>query len=265
MGTPSEETRKYFDDLALGDWSSAAWNNSSKGDYTSDDYDPWEVESPKQEFTRELRKLSEFDARRSAEALGLKQVNSLNDVKQMREWLGKGGGGGGGGGGEEENPAYPRDTGEFDDIIGALNDDIAAANDRADEYANQATQDIADNTQVLNDQFTTRLAELTAGFSERYGALEDLLTTQQNSMTQFQTMMQGQMQAAQNSYNQQVSMMQNMQRAVVPEAEENAFSAQIGDQREDTSRTKENNRLSDLSILSGLGTAASPTSGLSLA
>jgi hypothetical protein len=84
-------------------------------------------------------------------------------------------------------------------------------------------------------------------------------------MTQFQTMMQGQMQAAQNSYNQQVSMMQNMQRAVVPEAEENAFSAQIGDQREDTSRTKENNRLSDLSILSGLGTASSPTSGLSLA
>ena len=84
-------------------------------------------------------------------------------------------------------------------------------------------------------------------------------------MAQFQTMMQGQMQAAQNSYNQQVSMMQNMQRARVPEAEQNAFSAQIGDQREDTSRQKENNRLSDLSILSGLGTQASPTAGLSLA
>ena len=73
------------------------------------------------------------------------------------------------------------------------------------------------------------------------------------------------MQAVQNSYNQQMAMMQNMQRARVPEAEENAFSAQIGDQREDTTREKESNRLSDLSILSGLGTQSSPTAGLSLA
>jgi hypothetical protein len=212
----------------------------------------------------ELGKISEFNVERAVKALGIKKVNSGSDLKQIREWLD--GGGGGGNSAEGKDPSgFPRDTGDFDDIIGALGDDIAAANDRADQYANQATEDIANNTQVLNDQFNTRLAELTAGFSERYGALEDLLTTQQNSMTQFQTMMQGQMQAAQNSYNQQVSMMQNMQRAVVPEAEENAFSAQIGDQREDTSRTKENNRLSDLSILSGLGTAGSPTSGLSLA
>lgn len=174
-------------------------------------------------------------------------------------------GNGNGNGNEEEERGFPRDTGEFDDIIGALNDDVAAANARADEYANKATQDIANNTEALSDQFNQRLAELTTGFAERYGALEDLLATQQNSMTQFQTMMQGQMQAAQNSYNQQVAMMQNMQRARVPEAEENAFSAQIGDQREDTSRQKENNRLSDLSILSGLGTASSPTAGLSLA
>ena len=172
----------------------------------------------------------------------------------------------GNGNGDGEDPrGFPRNTGDFDDIIGALGDDVAAANARADEYANKATQDIADNTQVLSDQFTAQLAELTAGFTERYGALEDLLATQQNSMTQFQTMMQGQMQAAQNSYNQQMAMMQNMQRSRVPEAEENAFSAQVGDQREDTSRQKENNRLSDLSILSGLGTASSPTAGLSLA
>jgi hypothetical protein len=166
---------------------------------------------------------------------------------------------------EGEKEASPRDTGEYDDILGSLADDVKAANDRADEYAEKATEDIANNTTQLNDDFNARLAELTAGFTERYGALEDLLATQQNSMTQFQTMMQGQMQAAQNSYNQQMAMMQNMQRARVPEAEENAFSAQIGDQRKDTTREKESNRLSDLSILSGLGTQSSPTAGLSLA
>ena len=84
-------------------------------------------------------------------------------------------------------------------------------------------------------------------------------------MAAFQTMMQGQMQAAQDNYNQQMQMMQNMQTAYVPPAEENAFTAQIGDQRESKTRTKESNRLSDLSILSGLGTQASPTAGLSLA
>ena len=258
MGAPTKETRSYFDDLRMGALPGWATSNvrKSKNSY----------ERTPSQFESELGRLSEMEVLRSQNALGIKQVNSLNDIKQMRDWLsGEAGGGSGGGGEGEAQRGFPRDTGEFDDIIGALGDDIAAANDRADQYANQATEDIANNTQVLSDQFTQRLAELTSGFNDRYGALEDLLSTQQNSMTQFQTMMQGQMQAAQNSYNQQVSMMQNMQRAVVPEAEENAFSAQIGDQREDTSRTKENNRLSDLSILSGLGTASSPTSGLSLA
>lgn len=166
---------------------------------------------------------------------------------------------------DPEYEGFDRDTGEFDDIIGALNDDIAKANARADEYANKATEEIADNTASLTDDFNKQLEALTAGFGERYSVLEDLLTTQQDSMAAFQTMMQGQMQAAQDNYNQQMQMMQNMQTAYVPPAEENAFTAQIGDQRESKTRTKESNRLSDLSILSGLGTQASPTAGLSLA
>ena len=257
MGAPTKETLSYFDDLRMGNlpgWATSNTRGTKNG-----------RREPSQ-FKSELGKLSEMEVIRSQEALGIKEVNSLNDIRKMRGWLsGEGGGGSGGSSQGEDSGGYPRDTGEFDDIIGALGDDIAAANARADEYANKATQDIADNTETLSDQFNVRLAELTAGFTKRYGALEDLLATQQNSMTQFQTMMQGQMQAAQNSYNQQMSMMQNMQRSRVPEAEENAFSAQIGDQREDTSREKENNRLSDLSILSGLGTQSSPTSGLSLA
>ena len=258
MGAPTKETRASFDDLRMGALPGWMTENirKSKNSY----------ERTPSQFKSELGRLSEMEILRSQNALGIKKVNSLNDIKQMRDWLsGEAGGGGGGSNSSEDDPAYPRDTGEFDDIIGALGDDVKAANDRADEYANKATEDIANNTATLTSQFDERLAELTAGFSDRYGALEDLLATQQNSMSQFQTMMQGQMQAAQNSYNQQMSMMQNMQRASVPAAEENAFSAQIGDQRDDTSRAKENNRLSDLSILSGLGTAASPTSGLSLA
>jgi flagellar biosynthesis GTPase FlhF len=174
---------------------------------------------------------------------------------------------------QSEDPrGYPRDTGEYDDIIGSLGDDVAAANDKAEEYANKAVDDLNardtehnETIRQLNEDFAARMAELTDGFNERYGALETMLASQQDSMQQFQTMMQGQMQSAQNSYNQQMQMMQNMQKARVPEAEENAFSAQIGDQREDRTREQENNRLSELSILSGLGTQSSPTAGLSLA
>jgi hypothetical protein len=171
----------------------------------------------------------------------------------------------GGDGNGDGGASSPRDTGEFEDIIGSLQDDIAAADQRAQDFANQQAQGIADNTAALTAQFEERLALLTEGFNTRYGQLESVFEKQSASMMQFQQQMQGQMQQAQNSYNQQVQMMQNIQNSRVPVAEENAFTAQIGDQREDSSRDKENNRLSDLSILSGLGTSSNPTSGLSLA
>lgn len=166
---------------------------------------------------------------------------------------------------DPEYEGFDRDTGEFDDIIGSLNDDIATANARAEEYANKTTEAIAGNTEELTARFNEQLAALTAGYEERYGTLETMLTSQKESMAAFQEMMQGQMQAAQANYTQQMQMMQNMQTAYVPAAEENAFTAQLGDQRESTTRTRESNQLSDLSILSGLGTQSSPTSGLSLA
>ncbi len=175
---------------------------------------------------------------------------------------------GNGNGNQEEERGFPRDTGEFDDIIGALGDDVAAANARADEYANEASKNIGNNTDLignLGQQFQDQLAALTQGQEQRYAALESVLNQQSQAMAQSQAMMQQQMMAAQQSYNEQLRLMQNMQRANVPEAEENAFTAQIGDQRESTARKKEDNQLSDLSILSGLGTQGSPTAGFSLA
>lgn len=213
----------------------------------------------------ELGKISKFDRERAVEALGIKAVNSGSDLKQIREYLGGGGGGGGNGAGGGAGGPSDRGTGDYGDIIGSLQDDIAAANQRAEDFANQQAQGIADNTAMLTAQFDERLAALTAGFTERYGALESMFEKQNSSMQQFQQMMQQNMQQAQQSYNQQVQMMQNMQSARIPGAETNAATAQIGDQREDQSRDKENNRLSDLSILSGLGTSSNPTSGLSLA
>jgi hypothetical protein len=233
----------------------------------NDSYDPWTTDRGRRGYESRLQtefaKFSPFDKERAQSALGLTSLDSVNDLQQMRDYLGGGGGAGGGGGGGGGD--FDRGSGEFEDIIGSLQGDIAAANQRAQDFADQQAQGIADNTAALNAQFEERLARLTEGFTERYGALESMFEKQSASMMQFQQQMQGQMQQAQNSYNQQVQMMQNIQNSRVPVAEENAFTAQIGDQREDSSRDKENNRLSDLSILSGLGTSSNPTSGLSLA
>lgn len=229
----------------------------------------WNKPSPRTAFQRAVDRYSRFDLDRAVNALGISRVDSYNDLDQIESWLsnpvlanGAAPGGGGGGGVPEESP---RNTGQYEDIIGSLQDDIAAANQRAQDFANQQAKGIADNTAMLTAQFDERIAQLTAGFTERYGKLESMFEQQSSQMQEFQQMMQGQMMQAQNSYNQQVQMMQNMQNARIPGAEENAATAQIGDQREDKTRDKENNRLSDLSILSGLGTSSSPTAGLSLA
>ena len=184
---------------------------------------------------------------------------------------------------EEEEPekeASPRDTGEYEDILGALKDDFNTAKTLGDYYKHKQPQPIGDpvapgpdpgiaaNTDListLGQQFQDQLAALSQGQEARYAALEGVLNQQSEAMAASQQMMQQQMMAAQQSYNEQLRMMQNMQKANVPEAEENAFTAQIGDQRENVTRRKEDNQLSDLSILSGLGTQGSPTAGFSLA
>lgn len=221
-------------------------------------------EAPPVNYDSQAERFGSFWLDKATDAIGITSVDSQNDVDQIEAYLGGGAFGGGGAGGGPGGPS-PRGTGEFEDIIGSLQDDIAAANQRAQDFANQQAQGIADNTAMLTAQFDERLAALTSGFTERYGQLESMFEQQNSQMQQFQQMMQGQMQAAQQSYNEQVRMMQNVQNARIPGAENNAATAQIGDQREDQSRDKENNRLSDLSILSGLGTSSNPTSGLSLA
>ena len=263
MGAPSRETLDYFDDLRGGALPGWATSNIRKSKYS--------YEKTPSQFKSELGRLSEMEILRSQNALGIKEVNSLNDIKEMRDWLIEEAGGGGGGSANEEEgekEASPRDTGEYDDIIGALQDDIKAANDRADEFANKEAEGITANRDqlgILNQNFQDQILALNEGVELRYAALEDMLGRQSAAMQQNQQMMQQQMMAAQNSYNEQMRMMQNMQRASVPVAEQNAYTAQMGDQREDNSRRKEDNRLSDLSILSGLGTQGSPTAGLSLA
>ena len=74
---------------------------------------------------------------RLAATLGLKSVNSENDVKQMLRLMNAGGGYGGGGNSGYSVGSADRRTGEFDDIIAAYGDDI-----REGQRLTQTLQDL---------------------------------------------------------------------------------------------------------------------------
>jgi len=156
-----------------------------------------------------------------------------------------------------------RGTGEYDDIIDSLRDELGTAQ--------QTIADIRDRqvstpqTPSVQDQLAEVLAQMQLDFQQRYSGLQDMMLQQQQSFQSSMSMFQQQAQAAQAAYQQQLQLSQNMAKAYVPPAEQSAATAAIGDQREMETRRSEDNVLSELSILSGLGTSSNPLSGLQLA
>lgn len=156
-----------------------------------------------------------------------------------------------------------RGTGEYDDIIDSLRDELGTAQ--------QTIADIRDRqvstpqTPSVQDQLAEVLAQMQLDFQQRYSGLQDMILQQQQSFQSSMSMFQQQAQAAQAAYQQQLQLSQNMAKAYVPPAEQSAATAAIGDQREMETRRSEDNVLSELSILSGLGTSSNPLSGLQLA
>lgn len=257
-----------------------------------------------------------FDA---AKKLGIKNVNSYDEVWQILDQIRNPTGSSDSGSNQSQpepnytnptpsNPDPRRFTGEFDDIKDVLKDEFDTAAKEGVDIANREVQQIDTpsvddvleeqaNTPSIDDRLSTILESLTLDFENRYSGLEDLLVQQQTSFqSSFDAMAQQkqdaqsafqaslnamaqqrqdsqaaldamaqQSQAAQAAYQQQLLLAQNAARAYVPQAERSAATAQIGDQRETSSRKAVNNNLSSLTILSGLGTASNPLSGLQLA
>lgn len=185
-----------------------------------------------------------------------------------------------------------RGTGEYDDIIDSLRDELGTAQQTIADIQNRQVS--TPQTPSVQDQLSEVLAQLQIDFESRYSGLQDMMLQQQqsyeNSMRMFQqqslaaqqaaqaqqqqmqeqmqqqmAMFQQQSQAAQAAYQQQLQLSQNMAKAYVPPAEQTATTAALGDQREMETRQQQDNVLSELSILSGLGTSSNPLSGLQLA
>ena len=161
-----------------------------------------------------------------------------------------------------------RSTGEYDDIIASLQIDQAAAIERGNKYAAQQAEQYQTQTAALTKDFEGQIANLNQANAANVATLTAQYDAQATEFSEFQTLAADQLATAEANYQEQARMVGNLQSAFVPEANPSAFNAAIGDQRADDSRPKRSNKLSDLSslsIVSGLGTASNPLSGLQLA
>lgn len=161
-----------------------------------------------------------------------------------------------------------RSTGEYDDIINSLQIDQQAANARAEELKAREAERYQANFDNLTRGFNEQIDLLNAANAANLESLNGRYEQQAAEFSQFQDLAAGQLATAQANYQDQLRRTENLQSAFVPEPSPSAFTASVGDQRTDSNRKTRDNRLSDLSslsIVSGLGTASNPLSGLQLA
>ena len=172
--------------------------------------------------------------------------------------------------GSSSNQTRPdqRSTGEYEDIINSLQIEQQAASNQAAELRAQDAEQFQTNFDELAAGFNSQIDQLNAGYSANITALNDRYNEQAAQFAQFTQLANAQLAAAQANYEEQRRMTANLQSAFVPEPNPSAFTASIGDQRAESTRRTRDNKLSDLTsleIVSGLGTASNPLSGLQLA
>ena len=161
-----------------------------------------------------------------------------------------------------------RSTGEYDDIINSLQIEQDAANARAEQLSQQQASQYQADFSAMSATYQQQIDQLNAANSANIASLNRQYDQQTQAFNEFQELAASQLATAEANYQNQLRMTENLYTAFVPEPNPSAFTASVGDQRTETSRKTQNNKLSDLSslsIISGLGTASNPLSGLQLA
>lgn len=180
----------------------------------------------------------------------------------------------------QRNERYDRSSGEFNDIKGALGEDRAAGLKAAEDLRNRDVlmgepdqrvttpafpSTLDDLFLQQQESFAAEMAQQQEAFNSQLGGLQDELAGAKDAYASANSYMQQQLQASNAARLAAEQRAYNMRNAFVPQANPNALSISYGDQRT-TARKKENNQLSDLTILSGVGAmTANPLAGLQLA
>ena len=254
--------------------------------------------------------------KQASRQLGIK-VNNENDARRLQNLVAGGalnssrGGSSRGGSGSSSRSRYDRGSGQFQDIKGALGEDIRAGQNAASNLAGRNPSSgssqtgrleellgigltgggdqrvgigdfMQDQFALQNQQFEQQLAEqnaayadqlagLESGYADQIAGLESQFASAQQEFASANAFMQQQLAAANAAREAADRRAYNTRNAFVPQANPTAMSVAAGDMRT-TQRKKQNNQLSDLRVLSGVGTgggamstAANALAGLQLA
>ena len=268
--------------------------------------------------------LTESEIFRAAAGAGIKNVDSDSDIRAIKQFMAAGNGGGviyqGGGGGGGGYGKADRQTGDYNDIIDALREDINKGKDVAQQYdemavpgtgggnnngggngggGNGGNNALAELTDLITatqggggngggtplDQIGTLVEpegpstadvmdEIGKGLQDQINTinsslgdlpktLNDLLAVQQQENADTNASLLASLQSSNAAYLDQQRIAGNIAKAYVPGANPSAALPAIGDQRA-TDRDVKNNRLSDLTVLSGVGSQRNPLVGLQL-
>ena len=233
------------------------------------------------------QKTSGGDWKKVQKALGIRTVDKPEDLARMFNFVNgastgmtrKSGNNNGGAG------TYDRSSGEFGDIKGALGEDAQAGRDaasdldnrnveQANEYqgiidgllAQQATQQSSFDSALAaqSADSAASLGQLNDLFSTQYAGLESRMAAQQQDFNNAQAFTNQQLNAANNAFLREQQRAANLGNAYIPQANPTAMTVGYGDGRT-TRRKQDDNQLSDLALMSGLGTQSNPLAGLQLA
>ena len=219
-------------------------------------------------------------------ALGIRTVDKPEDLARMFNFVNgastgmtrKSGGDGGDG-------TYDRSSGEFGDIKGALGEDAQSGLDAASELDNRNVEQANQYQEIIDglmaqqatqqSSFDSALAAQSANsaaslgqlndlFAAQYSGLEQQMAAQQQDFNNAQAFTNQQLNAANNAFLREQQRSANLGNAYIPQANPTALSIGYGDGRT-TRRKQDDNQLSDLTLMSGLGTQSNPLAGLQLA
>ena len=292
--------------------------------YTTQTRQP--AKDPKKNLLAELFEdnpyITESEIFRAAAGAGIKNVDGENDIRRLKAQLARGGGGVvvQGGNGRYNGSGADRTSGDFDDIISALQEDIQSGKDQAsaldsmivptggggndgggkggggkgggrstiDELTDLLSvvtggggggggqtptgqlDDLTDTgpspseaLDAIGQGLQTQIDDINAGLNSIPSTLNDLLALQQQENKDTNDALLASLQSANTAFADQQRIAGNISKAYVPGANPSAALPAIGDQR-DSDRKAKNNRLSDLTVLSGVGSQRNPLVGLQL-
>ena len=213
------------------------------------------------------------------------QTGKSATTKMAQYVLSQGGDGlgGGGGNGNGKGKDADRDSGKYDDILGAQGEDQQLGLDTADEFSEMDPElggispelqamldelmlanqnlgaDLAQRDQYWNDQ----ISSVQSSSNQALQSMQSMMLQQTQQAANTQQLLQGQLASTQTALQNQEKISANLANAYVPQAEQSAYSVAYGDQRIGV-RPRQTNSLNDLSIVSGVG-AGNSMSGLMLA